>query len=261
MKQRTKIACSVLMLAPSLCIAQSPFDGTWRPDPQKAKPGQPPEQLVIMGNQYECQSCKPPYKIAVDGKDHEVKGSPYYSSLSVSVVDGHTVVKTAKRNGRTVARIKEVVSADGRSRTQVQTLIGMAPRTVDFARTYSRIAAGPSGSHALSGSWRELQADLVNHEEDTTYKLSNDTLSMSDGFGRSFSAKLDGTKAPYNGDPEFTGVSLKMIDSRTIQESDLKDGKVVKIDTWTVRPDGKTMHVRFDDTKGHIQEQDGHRVP
>jgi hypothetical protein len=25
-------------------------------------------------------------------------------------------------------------------------------------------------------------------------------------------------------------------------------------------PDGKTMHVRFDDTHGHVQEQDGHKV-
>lgn len=261
MKQRLRIACAALLLTPSLCLAQSIFDGTWRPDPQKPSPNQPPEEVVLTGGQYQCLSCKPPYKIAADGKDHEVEGSPYYTSLSVSIVDGHTVVKTAKRNGKTVASIKEVVSADGGSRTQVQTLIGMAPRTVEFARTFSRVAAGPSESHALSGSWRELQADLVNHEEDTTYKLSNSTLSMSDGFGRSFSAKLDGTEAPYNGDPEFTGVSLKMIDSRTIEESDLKDGKVVKIDTWSIRPDGKTMHVRFDDTKGHIQEQDGHRVP
>lgn len=261
MKHRLKIACSALLLAPSLCLAQSVFDGTWRPDPQKPSPNQPPDEVVLIGGQYECQSCKPPYKIAADGKDHEVKGNPHYDTLSVSIVDGHTVVKTAKRNGRTVVGIKEVVSVDGGSRTQVQTIVGMAPRTVEFARTFSRIAAGPPGSHALSGSWRELQADLVNHEEDTTYKLSNGTLSMSDHFGRSFSAKLDGTEAPYNGDPEFTGVSVKMIDSRTIRESDLKDGKVVKIDTWSVRPDGNTMHVRFDDTKGHIQEQDGHRVP
>ena len=261
MKPRLEFACAVSLLAPSLCLAQSVFDGTWRPDPQKPSPNQPPEELVLMGGQYECRSCKPPYKIAADGKDHEVKGSPYYSSLSVSIVDGHTVMKTAKRNGGTVASIKDVVSADGGNRTQTQTLIGMAPRTVDFARTFVRVGPGPSGSHALSGSWREVQADLVNHEEDTTYKVSNNTLSMSDHFGRSFSAKLDGSEAPYRGDPEFTGVSLKMLDSRTIQESDLKDGKVVKIDTWSIRPDGKTMHVRFDDTKGHIQEQDGHRVP
>jgi hypothetical protein len=39
-----------------------------------------------------------------------------------------------------------------------------------------------------------------------------------------------------------------------------KDGKIVKISLWSVRPDGKTMHVRFDDTHGHVQEQDGHKV-
>lgn len=256
-----KLVCCGWVLAPSLCLAQSLFDGTWRPDPQKPNPNQPPDELVLMNGQYECQSCKPPYRIAADGKDHEVKGNPYYDSLSVRVVDGHTVIKTAKKSGMTVASIKEVVSEDGSRRRQVQTVTGMAPRSVDFYRTYSRVAIGPSGSHALSGTWRELQADLVNHEEDTTYKISRNTLSMSDRFDRSFSAKLDGTEAPYKGDPEFTGVSVKMIDSRTIQESDLKDGRVVKIDTWTIRPDGKTMHVRFDDTKGHIQEQDGHRVP
>jgi|SRR6185312_9781409 len=260
MKHLLKVACCGWVLVPSLCLAQSLFDGTWRPDPQKPDPNQPPEELVLVSGQYECQSCKPPYRIAADGRDHEVKGSAYYDTLSVRVIDGHTVIKTAKKGGMTVASIKEVVSEDGNGRTQVQTLIGMAPRPVDFFRTYSRVAAGPSGSHALSGTWRELQADLVNHEEDTTYKVSHNTLSMSDRFGRSFSAKLDGTEAPYKGDPEFTAVSVKMIDNRTIQESDLKDGRVVKIDTWMIRPDGKTMHVRFDDTKGHIQEQDGHRV-
>ncbi len=51
-----------------------------------------------------------------------------------------------------------------------------------------------------------------------------------------------------------------MKDSHTIVESDLKDGHMVKIATCTVSPDGKTMHVRLDDTKGHIQKQDGHKV-
>lgn len=261
MKQVLEFVCCGLLLTPSLCLAQSPFDGTWRPDPQKADPGLPPDELVLMKGQYECRSCEPPYTIAMDGRDHAVKGSPYYDSLSIRIVDARTVIKTAKKGGMTVASIKEVVSADGNRRTQLQTVAGVAPRSFVFASTYSRIKAGPSGSHELSGTWRGIQGDLVNHEEDTTYKISHDTLSMSDHFGRSFSAKLDGTEAPYKGDPEFTGVSLKMINSRTIQEADLKDGKVVKIATWTIRPDGKTMHVRFDDTKGHIEEQDGHRVP
>lgn len=261
MKQVLGIVCCSLVLAPSLCRAQSLFDGTWRPDPQKADPHQPPDELVLMNGQYECQSCEPPYKIAMDGRDHAVTGSRYYDSLSILIVDARTVIKTAKKSGTTVASIKEVVSPDGKRRTQLQTVTGIAPRSFVFASTYSRVATGPSGSHSLSGTWRGIQGDLVNHEEDTTYKISHNMLSMSDHFGRSFSAKLDGTEAPFKGDPEFSGVSLRMINSHTIQETDLKDGKAVKIATWTVRPDGKTMHVRFDDTKGHIQEQDGHRVP
>jgi hypothetical protein len=53
---------------------------------------------------------------------------------------------------------------------------------------------------------------------------------------------------------------VKQIDSRTIIESDMNAGHVVKIATWSVSADGKSVHVRFDDTKGHIQEQDGHKV-
>jgi hypothetical protein len=45
-----------------------------------------------------------------------------------------------------------------------------------------------------------------------------------------------------------------------IEESDKKGGKIVKISRWDVGPDGKTMHVRFDNTQGFVQEQTGHKV-
>jgi hypothetical protein len=83
---------------------------------------------------------------------------------------------------------------------------------------------------------------------------------MSDRMGRSFSAKLDGSDAPYRGSDEFTSVSLRKIDDRIIEESDKKDGVVVKISRWTAASDGKSIHARFDDTHGHVQEQDGHKV-
>jgi hypothetical protein len=83
---------------------------------------------------------------------------------------------------------------------------------------------------------------------------------MSDRLGRSFSARLDGTEAPYEGTDDFTSLSLKVIDDHTIEESDKRDGKVVKIALWAVSPDGRTMHVRFDDTHGHVEEQNGRKV-
>ena len=105
-----------------------------------------------------------------------------------------------------------------------------------------------------------IEFDVTNHAEDTTFKVSDGALSMSDKMGRSFTAKFDGTPAPYKGSDEFNGVSVKLIDDRTIEESDLHDGKVVKISRWTLAADGQTIHARFDDTHGHIQEQDGHKV-
>jgi hypothetical protein len=56
-------------------------------------------------------------------------------------------------------------------------------------------------------------------------------------------------------------VSVKLLDARTIEERDKRDGKVVKITRWAVTADGKTIHARFDDTHGRIQEQDGHKLP
>lgn len=175
-------------------------------------------------------------------------------------MDERTVSKIAKKGGKVVLEAKVSVSADGTTKTDVQTLYDMAPRPIEFTTHSTRVSSGPTGSHAVSGEWRVTDGDLTNHAEDTIFQVSENMLSMSDRMGRSFSAKLDGTDAPYNGSNEFTSVSLKVIDKNTIEESDKKDGKIVKISLWSIQPDGKTMHVRFDDTHGHVQEQDGHRV-
>ena len=91
-------------------------------------------------------------------------------------------------------------------------------------------------------------------------QLDHNLDSKTAAAGQVVTAKLDGTPAPHKGSDEFNGVSLKLIDDRTIEESDLNDGKVVKISRWSLSPDGQTMHARFDDLHGHIQEQDGHKV-
>jgi hypothetical protein len=142
----------------------------------------------------------------------------------------------------------------------VQTLYDMGLHPMEVTIHSSLVSPGSKNSHLISGTWRATDLDVSNHAEDTIFKIDGDTLSMSDRQGRSFLAKLDGTEAPYNGSSEFTSVSLKVIDSHTIEESDKKGGKVVKIDRWAVDPDGKTMHVRFDNTQGFVQEQTGHKV-
>jgi hypothetical protein len=249
----------LLGLAPA-AMSQSVFNGTWRPDPQVFSPTSKPDVIELANGVYECRSCSPPYKIKVDGHDQTIEANPNYDTLSLTVVDDWKVSKIAKKNGKVVLEAKVLVSADGSTKTEVQTLYDMAPRPIEFTTHSTRVSAGRKGSHAVSGEWRMTDGDLSNHAEDTIFQLTGNTLSMSDRMGRSFAAKLDDTDAPYNGSQEFSSVSLKLIDKNTIEESDKKDGKIVKISLWSVGPDGKTMHVRFDDTHGHVQEQNGHKV-
>jgi hypothetical protein len=248
-----------LLFLPALCSAQSVFEGTWRPDPQRPSHPQT-ETAVLADGQYECPTCTPPYKVKADGHDHPLQGNPYYDTINIAVIDDHSITKIGKKDGKTSVDSKITVSADGAAKTEVQTIFGTTPFPMELTIQYSRVSGGKTGSHPVSGGWRMTELDVTNHAEDTTFKVSGDTLSMTDRMGRSFAAKFDGTPAPYEGSDEFNGVSLKLIDARTIEESDLNDGKVVKISRWALAPDGQTIHARFDDTHGHIQEQDGHKV-
>jgi hypothetical protein len=251
----------VLLAACAATFAQSPFDGTWRPDPQRAGPDEKPDEYSLSQRTYECRSCIPPYKVPADGRDHPVGGNPRYDAVSVQVIDGRTVARIAKKQGQTIAETRATVSADGNSLVETQRVFGMGPVPIELTSRSTRIGQRQSTATSISGSWRRVETDLTNHDEDTTFKVDDQTLSMTDRMGRSFQAKLDGTKAPYKGSPEFNSVAVKLVGAQTLEESDIKDGTVVKICTWTVEPDGRTMHARFDDLHGRIQEQTGHKLP
>jgi hypothetical protein len=105
-----------------------------------------------------------------------------------------------------------------------------------------------------------IDTDVTNHAEDTTFKITDGKLVMTDQMGGAYAAKLDGTQAPYTGNPRFDAVSIKLVDVKTIEESDLKDGKVAQKRRWSLDADGNSIHATFDDMQGHVQQQTGHRV-
>jgi hypothetical protein len=92
-----------------------------------------------------------------------------------------------------------------------------------------------------------------------TYKVEGDSLTMNNPTGQSYTAKLDGTEAPYKGDPGTTSVSVKRVDKNTMEETDKRDGKVITVSRMTVSADGKSMTIAFDDklhgTTGKIVAQ------
>jgi hypothetical protein len=256
----------------------SVFDGTWRPDYDPSDSQEAPDVLELSGGTYHCHSCDPPFSVPADGQDHVVQGHPKFDTIAITVLDDWSIRKVGHRGAAVVFESTTVVAADGQTTTEEYTAVmkvgedvvpitaplmpgtGSAARPVLFGVTARRVGSAMPGAHLLSGRWKVLERDLVNHDEDTTYLVADGSLKMVDALGRSFRAKLDGTMAPYRGDPRFTGVSVRLIDDRTIEESDLSRETVVQVTRWSVDPDGTTMHVRFDDTRGHVMEQTGHKV-
>jgi hypothetical protein len=110
------------------------------------------------------------------------------------------------------------------------------------------VAKGLTRSHAISGSWCASKMDTVSDDGLMfTDKVEGDSLSMSNKTGQSYTAKLDGTEAPYKGDPGTTSVSVKKVDKNTIEETDKRDGKVTSVVRFTVSADGQTMTIAVDD--------------
>ncbi len=252
----------VALVMSSATWAHSVFDGTWRPEyPQKFSPSQKHDVIDLKNGVFECRSCVPPYVVKADGVDHALRSDPNYDTRSVTIVDARTVTRTAKKGGVVVVASKLIAGEDGATLTELQTIVGDTARPVVVRLRSRRIGPGEPGSHAVSGEWQRLDYDLPNNDEDTTFHVDGNTLSMSDKLGRSFNAKLDGTDAPYSGSPQFTSVSVRLLDSRTLEERDKSHGQVVKITRWTVDPNGTTIHARFEDAHGRIQEQAGHKLP
>jgi hypothetical protein len=238
------------LLMPAVAIAQSAFDGTWKVDMTTAKFPTKPDVRVLQNGTYECKSCIPAIEVKADGQDHKVTGHPYYDTINIKVLNDRSIVETDKKDGKTVSVSTMTVSADGKtlmfdftdsSNTNAAPVTGKGTQT--------RVAAGPAGSHAISGSWRMDKIDDVSNNAVTlTLKVDGDTVHMTNPTGQSYTANLDGTDAPYKGDPGLTSVSVKRIDKNTIEETDKRDGKVIGVARMSLTPDGKTLNFTMRDT-------------
>jgi len=244
--------CCVLLISWLLLVqatAQSRFDGTWKIDLAESQSSTKIYAYLLQDNTYRCTTCDPPLDIRADGRDQKITGEACYDTVSLKVVDDWTTLETDKRTGKTVGTSRMTVSSDGNSATFEWTESCNANGDVVSGKDIlSRVAKGPRGSHAVSGSWR--LSKRVNRSESAlvvTLKLEGDTFSFADPAGQGYAARLDGTETPFKGSLSHTMVSVKRIDENTIEESDKQDGKVVEVTRFTLSADGKTMTVSIED--------------
>jgi hypothetical protein len=249
MKQRLWFLLVIILLAPLAAAAQSGFSGTWKVDLKSAQFPKKPDEFLLQGGMWHCKTCVPPIDVKADGQDQKVTGHPYFDTMSLKVVDERTVEETDKKNGKVVAKSKVTVSADGNtllfefsdsSATSGDPVTGKGEET--------RVAKGPAGSHGVSGSWRTSKVENMSENGLLfTYKIEGQSLTTTTPIGQSYTAKLDGTEAPYKGDPGTTSVSVKRISNTVLEETDKRDGKVISVARMTLAADGNKMTIAVDD--------------
>jgi hypothetical protein len=243
MKKIVPAGLLLALLIPAAAAAQSAFDGTWKVDMKTAQFPAKPDTYLLNNGEYECVTCIPPVKVKADGLDHKVTGHSYYDTVAIKILNDRSIEETDKKNGNVVTTATTVVSADGKTAkfeyTDSSDTNG-APVTGKGEATL--VKAGPAGSHAISGDWKVSKLDSVSDNALLiTYKIEGESLTMSEPTGQSYVAKLDGTEAPFKGDPGLTTVSVKRIDKNTIQETDKRNGKVIFVVRMTISADGKSL--------------------
>lgn len=238
------------LLGSTLAAAQSAFDGTWKVDMNKIDFPKKPDVFLLQNGMYACKTCTPPYEIKADGSDQAVSGHPYFDTVAIKVVNDHAIEETDKKGGKVVATSTSTVSPDGNTVmfefSDSSNTNGGPPVTGKGEAT--RVAKGPAGSNAISGSWRTTKMEgLSDNAIVWAYKVSGDEITMTSQTGQSYTAKLNGTDAPMKGDPGVSSVSVKMIGKDTLEETDKRSGKVIAVFKMTVAADGKTAKASVDD--------------
>ncbi len=249
MKRLSFFVMLAALLVPTLA-AQSAFDGTWKIDMNKVDFSKKPDVFLLQNGMYACKTCTPPYEIKADGSDQSVSGHPYFDTVAIKVLNDHAIEETDKKGGKVVSTSTSTVSSDGNtvmfSFSDSSNTNGGPPVTGKGEAT--RVAKGPAGSNAISGSWRTTKIESLSDNATVwSYKVSGDEITMTTPTGQSYTAKLDGGDAPMKGDPGVSSVSVKMKGKDTLEETDRRDGKVIAVFKMTVANDGKTAKASVDD--------------
>lgn len=212
------------------------ISGTWKADPSTAQAENDERDFVLTDGEFTCNSCLPPYSYTANGEWQKVD-RPGADEVMMEVVDD-TTVKTAFRfEGRDLGNSTWTVSEDGNS--LAQSFVNLdGDETTEGNLTLVRTAAGPDGSHALSGKWTLGEyGELSDAGLTFTYTLDGDTLSSTSNGG-GWSAVLGGEPVAIEGSESNTMVQVERTGDNSFRETYTRDGETVDVTEVTI--DGDT---------------------
>jgi hypothetical protein len=245
--KRLLFVAAATALAPVICNAQTPFDGTWKTEVSSIDYPAKPLVYVFKDGDFDCKTCVPAVKIKFDGKDQKVEGDPYADTLAIKVNDKSHLEMIAKKGGKVVSSRKVAISMDTNSMIIEYATTHPNGQVVKGATSYARVAYDKTAPHLMSGSWKAIKEERRSDNGLlVTYKSEGKTISMSNPLGVSYKAEVNGADAPVTGDPGFETVSVK-INKNTLEESFKRGGKQVASTRFQALPNGKEAKVDWID--------------
>lgn len=173
-----------------------------------------------------------------DGHGYPVAGVLEFNEVLVRRTDKSSAELTEKKDGAIVATVRERLSRDGRELEAVTTRKGQPDEVSVFEKTGG--AADPK--NAFAGEWTE-DAGKSRLRQGMILKITpeaGDGVHYAGAFR--YSAKLDGRDYAVSNFRDDT-VSLKLIDSHTVESVYRRDQQVGDRDRWVLSPDGQQLSV------------------
>jgi hypothetical protein len=244
---------TTFLLFLTLCLfsgnarSQSPFDGTWVIDTGKNEhlASEKPRVFSVADGVFR----EGDSKIKADGSDQKVPATGYWDTVSVRIVDDRTVEIISKKAGKPMFTETDTVSVDGNTLTKVMKDTTEA-EAVTFESDFRRITPAAAGAHAVSGSWQIFKQSRSENSTIIKYQCTSQGFSAETPLGEKLDAKFDGKLYEMEDDPGHTMVSVKLINPYTVEQTNVRNGKIVFIVTLEVTSDGKTIHATSKSTDG-----------
>jgi len=244
-KMMTAMAAFTLVVGTAACTPSGTeagaeatgLAGTWMANVDSAESENSTSNLLLADGTYTCNSCIPPFSTPADGEWQTVD-RPGVDQIMVAIVDDNTVKTSTRFGGEDLGNSTWTVSEDGQSMKQeFVNLRGEEATNGDL--TLKRTAAGPDGSHAISGEWDlDEYGDISDSALLTTYALDGDTITVTYNTG-GYTATLGGEAVAMDGDNSGTLVAVEKVSENVYRETYTRDGETVGVTETTV--DGNTL--------------------
>lgn len=245
----TALAAMTLVLGTAACNGAADTEveatidgtivGTWKADPSSAQAENDERNFVLADGEFTCNSCLPPYSTTANGEWQDVD-RPGVDQVMVEVVDDMTIRTAFRFEGRDLGNSTWTVSEDGNSMSQAFTNLD-GNETTEGDLTLTRVAAGPDGSHAMSGEWELGEyGELSDAGLMFSYALDGDTLSSSSNGG-SWSATFGGDPVEIEGSEAGVMVQVERTGDNTHRETYTLDGETVGVTDVTIDGDTATF--------------------